>query len=99
RSRVELGRQPRRMSSPRQSPGRLAWRSACTTCKALFQCLYSGLVILLICVTVFVAYVAFLDAIPVPKFIIREIHDELKTQGLALRMDRVHFQPNGRVIL
>ena len=41
---------------PRHSPIRFAWKSACHTCRALFQWGYSTLVLLLICATAFAAY-------------------------------------------
>lgn len=86
------------MSSRRKGPIRMAWRSTCATCNAFCQWLYSALVILLVSATLFAAYVATLDDIPVPNFIIRELQVQLKSQGLTLRMKGVRFQPNGRII-
>ncbi|EDY84109.1 hypothetical protein VDG1235_3738 [Verrucomicrobiia bacterium DG1235] len=86
------------MSKRRKKTIRFAWKSACATCKALFQWCYSAIVLVLVTATIFAAYVATLDDIPVPSFIIRELRDQLKTKGLTLRMDGVRFQPNGRII-
>ena len=78
------------MSKSSKGPIRFAWKSACTTCKAILQWCYSAIVLLLVSTTVFAAYVATLDHIPVPDFIIRELQDQLKTKGLALRMEGIH---------
>lgn len=86
------------MSKPRKSPIRFAWRGACNSCKALFQWCYSAIVLLLLCATIFSAYVATLGDIPVPNFIIRELQSQLRNKGVDLRMDGVRFQPNGRII-
>ncbi|MDQ8185844.1 AsmA-like C-terminal region-containing protein [Pelagicoccus sp. SDUM812002] len=86
------------MSKPRKGPFRFAWRSACQSCKALFQWCYSVLVLLLVTATVFAAYVATLDDIPVPNFIIRELQSQIRKKGVDLRMEGVRFQPNGRII-
>lgn len=86
------------MSKPRKSPVRFAWKSACKTCTALFQWCYSAIVLLLVAATIFAGYVATLDDIPVPRFIIREIQDQLKTKRIVLEMEGVRFQPNGRII-
>ncbi len=86
------------MSKARNSPIRFAWRSTCHSCKALFQWFYSVFVLLLISATVFAAYVATLDDIPVPNFIIREVQSQLRNKGIDLRMAEVRFQPNGRII-
>ncbi|MDQ8182438.1 AsmA-like C-terminal region-containing protein [Pelagicoccus sp. SDUM812005] len=86
------------MSKPRKSPIRFAWRSACHSCKALIQWCYSALVLLLVSATLFAAYVATLDDIPVPNFIIRELQGQLRQKGVDLRMKGVRFQPNGRII-
>ncbi len=86
------------MSKARNSPVRLAWRGTCQSCKALFQWLYSVIVLLLVCATLFAAYVATLDDIPVPNFIIREVQSQLRSKGIDLRMAEVRFQPNGRII-
>lgn len=87
------------MSTPRQSPIHFAWKSAYHTCKAVFQWCYSSAVLLLICATAFAAYVATLDYIPVPNFLIRLIQDNIKTQGMTLSMKGIRFQPNGRVLI
>ncbi|MDQ8197477.1 AsmA-like C-terminal region-containing protein [Pelagicoccus enzymogenes] len=86
------------MSKPRKSPIRFAWRSACKSCSALFQWCYSAIVLLLVSATIFAAYVATLDDIPVPNFIIRELQSQLRNKGIDLRMSGVRFQPNGRII-
>lgn len=75
-----------------------AWKSTCHSCKILFQWCYSALVLLLISATLFAGYVATLDDIPVPNFIIRELQSQLRNKGLDLRMQGVRFQPNGRII-
>ncbi|MDQ8202708.1 AsmA-like C-terminal region-containing protein [Pelagicoccus sp. SDUM812003] len=87
------------MKKPSKSPIRLAWRSVFTTCRATFHCFYSAIVILLFCLTAFAAYVATLDDIPVPNFLIRELRDELRTQGLAIRMDGIRLHPSGRITI
>lgn len=86
------------MSTPRKKPIRILWRSSCTTCRAFFQCCYSAFVLLLAAATIFSAYVATLDDVPVPKFIVRELQSRLQNDGLALRMQGIRFQTNGRVI-
>ncbi|MBK1878788.1 AsmA-like C-terminal region-containing protein [Pelagicoccus mobilis] len=87
------------MSKPRKSHLRIAWKSVCTTCKALFHGCYSAIVLMLAAATLFAAYVATLDDIPVPNFIIRELRDQLQTKGISLRMEGIRFQPNGRIIV
>ncbi len=86
------------MSKLRKSSIRFAWRSTCHSCKALFQWCYSTIVLLLVSTTIFAGYVATLDDIPVPNFIIRELQSQLRNKGLDLRMEGVRFQPNGRII-
>ncbi len=86
------------MSKKRKSPLRFAWRSACHSCSALFQWCYSAIVLLLVSATLFAAYVATLDDIPVPNFILRELQSQLRNKGVDLRMEGVRFQPNGRII-
>ncbi|MBC2606660.1 AsmA-like C-terminal region-containing protein [Pelagicoccus albus] len=87
------------MSKSRKSPTRFLWKSTCHTCQAVFQWCYSAFVLLLIAATAFAAYVATLDAIPVPEFLIREIRGQLQKEGIRLNMEAISFQPNGRIVV
>ncbi len=87
------------MSSRRKSPLHLLWRSVWTTCHGAFHCVYSALVLLLALVTAFATYVATLDYIPVPKFLVHELRERLQAEGLALEMRGILFQPNGRIAI
>src|SRR5690606_31920213 len=47
----------------------------------------------------FVAYVATLEELPVPDFLIRELRDELKSNGAALSVEGMRLTPDGRILI
>src|SRR5690606_5724872 len=77
----------------------IAWRSACATCRAALDLLYTLFVLALAAVTAFVAYVATLEELPVPDFLIRELRDELKSNGAALSVEGMRLTPDGRILI
>lgn len=54
---------------------------------------------LLAVVTIFTAYVATIEDIPVPKFLLLEIQNNLKTKGVALQVKSMRITPDGRIRL
>jgi len=87
------------MSARRKGPFSFLRSGACSACNALFQCAYSSAVLLLGIATLFAAYVATLDEVPVPSFVTRELQNVLKAEGLALQMEEIRLRPNGRILI
>ncbi len=87
------------MKATGKGPLHTAWRLVRALAKSFLHCAYSGLVLLLAAVTVFAAYVAYRQTIPVPPFILREIRDTFAKQGLAIHLQAVTLRPNGLVTI
>lgn len=87
------------MKPKRKGSRNLAWRGACATCGAALDLLRTIFVLALAVVTAFVAYVATLEELPVPNFLIRELRAGLKSNGAAIAMEGIRLTPDGRILI
>jgi hypothetical protein len=69
----------------------------CGTCLVSFGVWTSWL--LLVAALVFQAYVASVNEMPVPGFLLRAIEQHLADSGVSVRFGRASFDPSGRVLL
>ena len=75
----------------------LAGARVCATCLATLAVWSTWLVLLLL--LFFQAYIASVNELPVPRFLLHAIENHLAESGLSVRFGRAVFDPSGRVLL
>lgn len=84
--------------SPPSAKGKM-WLATCATCKALCDTVEIFLVLALASIVACLAYVITLDEIPCPDFILRQIETKLDLNGISMRLDALHINADGQILI